>query len=241
MELGITNLTLAIQDIIEKLIENLPAILASKNVINPNRIQDVRIIYENQTKQSRASTEDIYIEFGNAWLRLVQSHGWEKDCPTIGCFSLEDMTVIMEEVGNTTEWAYILKVSFVLREGPENETKTDEIVAMMTNWIRVNEFELKYEGMHIKFTTLREKNTHTDKEMNDLCKDGDLIMHSTGEFELVGTQENSSKSLMFGLKNTFEEHNDANWELEFCILENGIIYHQENYICCKHFIPKQLY
>ena len=101
---------------------------------------------------------------------------------------------------------------------------------MMTNWIRENEFELTYDGMEIKFTTLRERNIHTDKEISDWCKDGDLIMYSTGEFEIVGDQENSSKSLMFGFKNAFDEHNDANWELAVRILENGIVYHSENYV-----------
>ena len=75
--------------------------------------------------------------------------------------------------------------SFVLTEGPANETQTDEAVVRMTNWIYQNCFELKYDGMEIKFTTLQERNIHTDKQMNEWCKDGDLAFYYTGEFEKI--------------------------------------------------------
>ena len=42
-----------------------------------------------------------------------------------------------------------------LREGPENETSTNDIVSKMTNFIKENSFELTFDGMNIKFTSLQ--------------------------------------------------------------------------------------
>ena len=41
------------------------------------------------------------------------------------------------------------------REGPANETSTNDIVSKMTNFIKENSFELTFEGMNIKFTSLQ--------------------------------------------------------------------------------------
>ena len=41
------------------------------------------------------------------------------------------------------------------REGPENETSTNDIVSKMTNFIKENSFELTFDGMNIKFTSLQ--------------------------------------------------------------------------------------
>ena len=174
MELGITNITLAINDIIGQLIEKLPAIINQSIVIDPNRFEDLRVRYENQTKKSRESNDQISDEYKKAWDLLVNdSNGgldWTGDCPTIGCLSGDKMGEIIDELGNTTEWVYILYVSFVRREGTENETKTDEVVAIMTNWIRENCFKLTYHGMEIKFTNLQERSIYTDKQMWEWCR-----------------------------------------------------------------------
>ena len=91
MELGITNLSLAMNDIIETLIKNLPSILASHIIINPNRIEDIRIKYENQTKNSRASAEEIAKEYNNALILLRSTHGNNESCQTIGCLSEDEI------------------------------------------------------------------------------------------------------------------------------------------------------
>ena len=140
MELGITNITLAINDIIGQLITNLPAIINQSIVVDPNRFEDVKIRYENQTKKSRESNDQISFEYKKAWEKLINASNGG-NCPTIGCLSGDKVSEMIDELGNTTEWVYILYVSFVLKEGSENETKTDAVVATMTNWIRENCFK----------------------------------------------------------------------------------------------------
>ena len=53
MELGIVNVSLAISDIIQTLISNLPDILASNIVFSPERIDELSIKYEGETRQAR--------------------------------------------------------------------------------------------------------------------------------------------------------------------------------------------
>ena len=53
MELGITNVTNAINDIIEQLITILPDLLASNIVFSPDRIDQLSVKYENQTRKAR--------------------------------------------------------------------------------------------------------------------------------------------------------------------------------------------
>ena len=53
MELGITNATNAIYDIIEMLLLALPDLLATNIVFSADRIDDLSIKYENQTRQAR--------------------------------------------------------------------------------------------------------------------------------------------------------------------------------------------
>ena len=53
MEVGITNATTAIYDIIELLLQALPDLLATNVVFSPDRIDDLSIKYENQTRQAR--------------------------------------------------------------------------------------------------------------------------------------------------------------------------------------------
>ena len=217
-------------DIIETLINNLPSILAGHIIINPNRIEDIRIKYENQTKNSRASAEEIAKEYNNALILLKSTHGNNESCQTIGCLSEDEMDKIFQELENTTEWVYILHVSFVLREGPTNETKTDEAVALMTNWINENCFEFTFEGMEIKFTTLQERNIHTDKQIYDWCKDGDLKIYVTGEFEIINDLRNYSHILIHKLRTVLDGKDDENWELIVWILKTGMVYHPENYV-----------
>ena len=88
---------------------------------------------------------------------------------------------------------YISYVSFVLRKGSENETKTDEVVAIVTNWIRENCFKLTYHGMEIKFTSLQERSVYTEKQMQEWCRDGDLRTYGTGQFEIfIDTDQDNS-------------------------------------------------
>ena len=53
MELGITNVTNAINDIIEQLITLLPDLLANNIVFSAERIDQLSIKYENQTRKAR--------------------------------------------------------------------------------------------------------------------------------------------------------------------------------------------
>ena len=53
MELGIVNVSLAISDIIQTLIYNLPDILAANIVFSPERIDELSIKYEGETRQAR--------------------------------------------------------------------------------------------------------------------------------------------------------------------------------------------
>ena len=236
MELGITNITLAINDIIGQLIENLPAIINQSIVIDPNRFEDLKIRYENQTKKSRESNEQISYEYKKAWEILVNASNGGEACHTIGCLSGDQISEIIDDLGNTTEWVYILYVSFVLREGSENETRTDEVVATMTNWIRENCFKLTYRGMEIKFTSLQERSVYTDKQMMEWCRDGDLITYGTGQFEIfIDTDQdnstegdNNTKPLINTLKGFL--HGEASQDLSVRIIETGQIYPPENYV-----------
>ena len=88
---------------------------------------------------------------------------------------------------------------FFHREGPENETSTNDIVSKMTNFIKENSFELTFDGMNIKFTSLQvsgsalcppgltdiqERNIYNESQLYDWCKDGDLQSFATGEFDV---------------------------------------------------------
>ena len=53
MEVGITNVTLAINDIIDTLISNLPDLLGANIVFSPDRIDALSIKYKNQTRHAR--------------------------------------------------------------------------------------------------------------------------------------------------------------------------------------------
>ena len=235
MELGITNITLAINDIIGQLITNLPAIINQSIVVDPNRFDDVKIRYENQTKKSRESNDQISFEYKKAWEKLINASNGG-NCPTIGCLSGDKVSEMIDELGNTTEWVYILYVSFVLKEGSENETQTDAVVATMTNWIRENCFKLTYSGMEIKFTSLQERTIHTDKQMTEWCRDGDLLKYGTGQFEIFivtdkdnsTDPDNSTKFLRSPLKNFLG--NDGSQELSVRIIETNLTYSPENYV-----------
>ena len=54
LELGLANLSLAIPDIIEILILELPGLLATSIVFSPDRIAELSIKYENQTRRARS-------------------------------------------------------------------------------------------------------------------------------------------------------------------------------------------
>ena len=69
MELGIRNSTLAINDIIKTLIDNLPSIPANHILINLNRFNHVQIMYDNQTKNSRANSTEILEEYKSDLLK----------------------------------------------------------------------------------------------------------------------------------------------------------------------------
>ena len=53
MELGISNVTNAINDIIDKLLLMLPDLLSSNIVFSAERIDQLSIRYENQTRKAR--------------------------------------------------------------------------------------------------------------------------------------------------------------------------------------------
>ena len=70
----------------------------------------------------------------------------------------------------------------------------------MTNFIKENSFELTFEGMNIKFTSLqvffggddyfkqnclKERNLYNESLLYDWCKDGDLAFYVTGQFEVL--------------------------------------------------------
>ena len=69
----------------------------------------------------------------------------------------------------------------------------------MTNFIKENSFELTFDGMNIKFTSLQvsgsalcppgltdiqERNIYNESQLYDWCKDGDLQSFATGEFDV---------------------------------------------------------
>ena len=54
LELGLANLSLAVPDIIEILILELPGLLATSIVFSPDRIAELSIKYENQTRRARS-------------------------------------------------------------------------------------------------------------------------------------------------------------------------------------------
>ena len=125
--------------------------------------------------------------YGNAFLTFL-SEELSNDidtCFTIGCISLEELDKAFEEILETPEYVYILYVSFVIKEGPPDETSTNEIVSRMTNFIKENSFEISVDGMNIKFTSLKERNIYNDSMIKDWCKDGDLGTFVTGEFDVI--------------------------------------------------------
>ena len=103
----------------------------------------------------------------------------------MGCIPEHELEQIFEEILDTSEYVYILYVDFIIREGPLNETTTNEIVSIMTNFIKENSFELTFEGMEIKFTSLQERNIYNESQLKDWCKDGDLGTFVTGEFDVI--------------------------------------------------------
>ena len=66
--------------------------------------------------------------------------------------------------------------------------------------------------------------------MYDWCKDGDLKIYVTGEFEIINDLENSSTFLIHKLRSAFDGKDDENWELIVLILKSGMVYHPENYV-----------
>ena len=82
----------------------------------------------------------------------------------------------------------------------------------MTNFIKENSFELTFDGMDLKFTSLRviyilspilitlftqERNVYNESLLYDWCKDGDLKSYVTGEFEVLMSGRNTTQPLNF--------------------------------------------
>ena len=125
--------------------------------------------------------------YGNAFLTFLSEElsGDIDTCFTIGCISWKQLDKAFDEIFETPEYVYILYVNFVIKEGPEDETSTNEIVSRMTNFIKENSFEISVDGMNIKFTSLKERNIYNDYVIKDWCKDGDLGTFVTGEFDVI--------------------------------------------------------
>ena len=51
--------------------------------------------------------------------------------------------------------------------------------------VQENCFELTFEGMDLKFTSLQERNIYNESQIRDWCRDGDLETFVTGEFDII--------------------------------------------------------
>ena len=83
-----------------------------------------------------------------AWCPLIFTEGWPIRAQSIGC-PIHRKSVHGSIKKQNWHWFF--------REGGQNETSTNEIVSIMTNYIQENSFELGFDGMEIKFTSLQEK------------------------------------------------------------------------------------
>ena len=92
-----------------------------------------------------------------AWCPLIFTEGWPIRAQSIGC-----------PIHRKSVHGSIKKLNrhWFFREGGQNETSTNEIVSIMTNYIQENSFELGFDGMEIKFTSLQEKKSF---KMSILC------------------------------------------------------------------------
>ena len=102
---------------------------------------------------SRASKDEMIELYGNAFLTFLSeelSNETIDNCFTIGCVSWKELDKAFDEIYETPEYVYILYVNFIIKEGPDDETSTNEIVSRMTNFIKENSFEINVDGMNIK-------------------------------------------------------------------------------------------
>ena len=224
MELENSDGNLTMIDILDILNTTLRIKLASDVMISKERFNDVQIVDTNQTKKSRADIEEISEVLLNATFLAYESG---LDCGWVGCISFNETVTMIDLLRNQTDWAHILYVSFVMKEGPENETETDLIIAMMVSWIRQNSFQMNLDGLKIKFTTLRERNVHDEKDLTWWCKDGDLASYGNGEFSIVDANgrnwtNNQDISIL-------KKSNNLS-ELQILTHKNKKIYKSENYV-----------
>ena len=80
------------------------------------------------------------------WWSIRWYHHHSRVCVHTGCLIYHQELKIISL--NTTQLT-------CNREGPSNETSTNDIVSKMTNFIKENSFELTFDGMNIKFTSLQ--------------------------------------------------------------------------------------
>jgi hypothetical protein len=181
----------------------------------------------NQKKKARNVTEFAQ-KIDSATHRAFIEGLWEEDkCQTIGCMSYNQTNEMFNLFSNQTEWVFIFYVSFVMIEGPENETETDEIVAKMTKLIIENSFDLSLLELNLKFTTLHESNIHSEKDLNWWCKDGDLASYSNGEFSMV---DSMGRNWTHNAQLHFLHETNYSIDLRVFIHDNGRIYRAENYV-----------
>merc|ERR1719189_1251072 len=96
---------------------------------------------------------------------------------------------------------------------------------MMTKFIKENCFELTFEGMDLKFTSLQERNIYNESQIRVWCRDGDLETFVTGEFDIITIMGNRTQVL-----DLVQLIDVAVNELIVLIRETGKIYHQDNYV-----------
>ena len=110
----------------------------------------------------------VYIRTG-AEMRHEEGGGGE-DCRTIGCISVEEQRQVLADITNTPEYVHILYTHFLILEGEEDDMPTNEIVSLMTKFIKENSFELTFEGMDLKFTSLAERNVYNETQIRGWCR-----------------------------------------------------------------------
>ena len=105
------------------------------------------------------------------WAELSHEEGGGgEDCRTIGCISVEEQRQVLADITNTPEYVHILYTHFLILEGEEDDMPTNEIVSLMTKFIKENSFELTFEGMDLKFTSLAERNVYNETQIRGWCR-----------------------------------------------------------------------
>ena len=228
LEVELTDANMTMADIMSVLNQSLPISLAIDIMTSPDRFHDVQITFNNQSKKARADEDEVMNRLLDAnILALEESMLDHETCQLISCLTVNESHAMYENLKDKAEWVYILYLSFIMTEGQENETATDIVVARMISLITENSFEIPFEGLKIKFTTLHERNIHSEKDLIWWCKDGDLASYGSGEFSMVDSNgKNWSHSPGLHLLKMKNETHD----LLVRIHQNGKVYWPHNYV-----------